>query len=108
MSGVCTMIKSMNHNGIKWCMCDEVGRVARDMHSTCKQCGGLWLSLWLSLWLKRMSKLVDAGQYYYLSVEDSLLYDNALGSTDPKDGIILGLLLSKAQASYRDHCNQLR
>ena len=24
-----------------WCMCEEIGMVARDMKSTCMQCGGI-------------------------------------------------------------------
>lgn len=42
--------------------------------------------------------------YYYLSKEDSDLYDKVKDSDDPKDIKIKDLILDKARASRAEHC----
>ena len=42
--------------------------------------------------------------YYYLSKEDSDLYDELNGSDDQKDKKIVQMILDKARASRAAHC----
>ena len=34
------LIGEYSNEEIKWCMCERIGEVARDMYSTCSRCGG--------------------------------------------------------------------
>jgi hypothetical protein len=50
----------------------------------------------------------DSEGYYYLSKEDSDLYDSLRDSDDPKDKKIVEMLLDKAKASRAAHKGELR
>ena len=51
--------------------------------------------------LERMRK----DQYYYLSKEDSKLFDEVKDSDKPEHIIIKKLILDKARISMLDHCS---
>lgn len=56
----------------------------------------------------KLRRMPNSQQYYYLSLADSILYDEVNGSNDPKDAMICKLLLDKAKASHSAHCNCMR
>ena len=53
----------------------------------------------------KLEKSMWAGEgYYYLSKEDSDLYDKHKDKTDEASQTIVRLILDKARASYSTHC----
>lgn len=54
--------------------------------------------------LRRMNQEPPTKQYYYLSLEDSIRYDEVKDSDDPRDQEIAALILDKARASHAAHC----
>ena len=48
--------------------------------------------------------LLEPDRYYYLSKEDSALYDSVKDSKDPKDLQIKKLIINKAARSRAAHC----
>ena len=49
---------------------------------------------------KLEKSMFEGDRYYYLSKEDSDMYDRLKDSDDPKDKIIVNMILDKAYESY--------
>jgi hypothetical protein len=52
-----------------------------------------------------LEKNRHGGGYYYLSIQDSELYDKAKDSDDEKDKAIVRLILQKAERCRGSHVN---
>ena len=55
---------------------------------------------------KLEKSMFEGDRYYYLSKEDSDMYDKLKDSDDPKDKVIVNMILDKAKASRSAHCRQ--
>jgi len=53
---------------------------------------------------KLEKSMFEGDRYCYLSKEDSDIYDRLKDSDDPKDKIIVNMILDKAKASRSAHC----